>query len=249
MTITREHLENVARVAAEQFVKGLEAERDTARGAVRELERQVFTLQQQRDVLQTCLDRHQRDEADPPGYLQDAVVRAAGLGALHTGRDAAIKERDALRARLDAAAGQEPVAWTVTHWSGTGPRDFSFDGPPDVPTLRDSITNPVWDPLYAAPVSEQASLSRCLPDGIRYALPPLVLTGHQIKQALDFVNPDFGAGTDIDAHQMGSTVCIALRGPGKDTDGGPAPAGLYCWLEECPEEGSIMLAAAPGAAR
>lgn len=89
----------------------LEVERNTARGAVRELERQVFALQQQRDVLQTCLDRHQRDEADPPGYLQDAVIRAAGLGALHTERDAAIKERDQLRARLAEIEVQEPAEW------------------------------------------------------------------------------------------------------------------------------------------
>lgn len=87
----------------------LESERDTARGALRELERQVFALQQQRDVLQTCLGRHQRDAADPPGYLQDAVIRAAGLGALHEQRDAAIKERDELRARLAEIERQEPV--------------------------------------------------------------------------------------------------------------------------------------------
>ncbi len=84
----------------------LESERDTARGALRELERQVFALQQQRDVLQTCLDRHQRDAADPPGYLQDAVIRAAGLGALHEQRDAAIKERDELRTSLAEAMQQ-----------------------------------------------------------------------------------------------------------------------------------------------
>lgn len=92
-------------------VAKLEAERNTARGAVRELEQQVFTLQQQCNVLQTCIDSHQRDIKDPPGYLQDAVIRAAGLGALHEQRDAAVKERDALRAWKAEMEAQEPVAW------------------------------------------------------------------------------------------------------------------------------------------
>lgn len=54
----------------------------TARGAIKELEAQVFALTQQREVLQTCLAQHQRDAADPPSYLQAAVLKAAGLNAL-----------------------------------------------------------------------------------------------------------------------------------------------------------------------
>lgn len=153
----------------EQRIADLEAERNTARGAVRELERQVFALQQQRDVLQTCLDRHQRDEADPPGYLQDAVIRAAGLGALHTERDAAIKERDALRARLAEIEAQEPVMYVL--------RSAASRPQPSVVThqryLSVAISDRVdegldhLDPLYASPtVPAQAG-----PEGERQSVP------------------------------------------------------------------------------
>lgn len=125
-------------------------ERNTARGAVRELERQVFALQQQRDVLQTCLDRHQRDEVDPPGYLQDAVIRAAGLGALHTERDAAIKERDELRARLAGIEAQEPVALVET--SGDQGAGIGWS----------RAAQPVGAKLYARPVP-------AIPEGWRLA--------------------------------------------------------------------------------
>lgn len=108
-------------IAAQAVLDGrrLEAERNTARGAVRELEQQVFTLQQQCNVLQTCIDSHQRDIKDPPGYLQDAVIRAAGLGALHEQRDAAVKERDALRAWKAEIEAQEPAA-EVRTWHKSG---------------------------------------------------------------------------------------------------------------------------------
>ena len=57
-----------------------------------------MTTEQLPDGLQLAVNIIR--EADPPGYLQDAMIRAAGLGALHTERDAAIKERDALRVKV-----------------------------------------------------------------------------------------------------------------------------------------------------
>jgi hypothetical protein len=135
-----------------QRVADLEAERDTARGAVREFEAKVFNQEHALNVLRACVDRHQRDAADPPGYPQDAVIRAAGLGALHTERGAAIKERDELRARLEEIEGQEPVAWRRADWSGSESPTLQFDPPPDRPTVRDELTNPIWTPLYARPV-------------------------------------------------------------------------------------------------
>lgn len=125
---------------------------NTARGAVRELEQQVFALQQQRDVLQTCIDSHQRDIKDPPGYLQDAVIRAAGLGALHEQRDAAVKERDALRAKLDGIEAQEPVAKIHAdgYWTARRGEDPLSDGR-------------AFMRVYARPVATQAE-----PDGARF---------------------------------------------------------------------------------
>lgn len=156
----------------------LEAERNTARGAVRELERQVFALQQQRDVLQTCLDRHQRDAGDPPGYLQDAVIRAAGLGALHEERDAAIKERDALRDLIAAAIAdakregseqmrakmtrkmqaQKPVAWV--RYRGDG----GIEGPL-LDAQVEEVRRHCWTPLVAADWAD-----RSMPTGPRQAV-------------------------------------------------------------------------------
>lgn len=91
-------------------VQHLRQERNTARGAVKELEAKVFSQGQALDVLRTCVARHQRDEANPPGYLQDAVIRAAGIGALHTERDMYRKACDKLRTRLAEIESQAPVA-------------------------------------------------------------------------------------------------------------------------------------------
>jgi hypothetical protein len=92
-------------------IRHLRQERSTARGAVKELEAKVFSQEQALEVLRTCVARHQRDEADPPGYLQDAVIKAAGLGALHTERDMYRKACDKLRTQLAELERQEPVAW------------------------------------------------------------------------------------------------------------------------------------------
>ncbi|VTU32155.1 hypothetical protein H4CHR_02954 [Variovorax sp. PBS-H4] len=85
----------------------------------------------------------------------------------------------------------------------------------------------------AAPA--EAADQKCLPNGIRYMLPPLNLSGYQLREAMTFVAPD---GTD---EQMEQEVCIAERDAGIDMDGEPYPAGLCCWLAEYPEEGSIPL--------
>lgn len=67
-----------------------------ARGAIRELEQKVFSQEQAIAVLRASVARYQRDMEDPPAYLQDAVIRAAGLGAM-------AEEIAALKKKLTAA--------------------------------------------------------------------------------------------------------------------------------------------------
>lgn len=70
----------------------------------------------------------------------------------------------------------------------------------------------------------------------RHALPTpaLVINGYQLRDALSLIAPD---GTP---QQMETTVCIQ-PGPTRVTSQGVEPAGLFCWLEEYPEEGSVRL--------
>jgi hypothetical protein len=94
-------------------------------------------------VLLDELDRLQHDHhqvrADAQARVDAAVVRAL----------AAERERDTLRTRL---AELEPVAWKRADWSGSESPTLQFDPPPDRPTVRDELTNPIWTPLYARPV-------------------------------------------------------------------------------------------------
>jgi len=98
-------------------------------------------------------------------------------------------------------------------------------------------------PPVAAPVAQGVDapsvprnpMENCRPHGLKYDLPPMVLSGSQLLEALEFVAPD------RTADQLEQEVCIALRDEGRDADGAPAPRGTYCWLEEYPGEGSIML--------
>ena len=53
-----------------------------ARAAIRELEAKVFSQEQALAVLRTSVDSYHRDMSNPPGYLQDVVIKAAGLGAM-----------------------------------------------------------------------------------------------------------------------------------------------------------------------
>lgn len=76
---------------------------------------------------------------------------------------------------------------------------------------------------------------KCLPEGVRDRLPPLVLSGRQLLEALNLVAPER-------LHeQLESEVCIAFRPAGIDMDGDRHEAGLCCWLAEYPDEGSIPL--------
>jgi hypothetical protein len=75
-----------------------------------------------------------------------------------------------------------------------------------------------------------------MPEGFIHLTPPLELNAHQLRNALDFVNPDGAKDTD----QLETNLCIQWR---KEAvfEGENFPAGHYAWLEEYPEEGSILL--------
>ena len=95
----------------------------------------------------------------------------------------------------------------------------------------------VREPKTSGPrnVPTPPPMDACRPNGLIYELPPVVLNGYQLKEALEFLAPD-----DTD-EQLEEEVCIALRDKGQDIDGHEAPRGIYCWLDEYPEEGSILL--------
>lgn len=62
----------------------------------------------------------------------------------------------------------------------------------------------------------------------------IVINGHQLRDALSLIAPD---GTP---EQLAHTLCIQA-GPARRTSQGTEPAGLFCWLQEYPEEGSVRL--------
>lgn len=61
----------------------------------------------------------------------------------------------------------------------------------------------------------------------------ITLTAKQLREALEFANPD---GAE-DAEQAETEVTITRRAAFKTTDGDDMPAGLYVHLTEYPEEG------------
>ena len=65
-------------------------------------------------------------------------------------------------------------------------------------------------------------------------VPALTINGYQLRDALSAIAPD---GT---AAQMECSICIQ-PGASRRTSSGQEPAGLFCWLEEFPEEGSFRL--------
>ena len=70
---------------------------------------------------------------------------------------------------------------------------------------------------------------------------PLVLNGHQLRQALEFLD-----------NENETDLCFRLytedrHEPGKY--GEPMPKGMYCWFFEYPEEGQLLLKDEPTAAK
>jgi uncharacterized coiled-coil protein SlyX len=105
----------------------------TARGAVQELEQKVFSQEQAIAILRTCVASHQRDMADPPAYLQDAVIKAAGLGAM--AEQIAELKRQATHTPTQPAAGADVLdaqRWqlrceTLRALFPSAPSDYELD--------------------------------------------------------------------------------------------------------------------------
>ena len=101
----------------------------------------------------------------------------------------------------------------------------------------------------------EAEVARLRVDGARYGAMVeklcnepkkdfIVITGRQLKNALEFVAPDCPKDED----QLDTEVCIGFA-PERVIDGETLPAGLMVWLAEYPEEGAIPLDDSPDAAK
>lgn len=73
------------------------------------------------------------------------------------------------------------------------------------------------------------------PHGIAHLAPPLDINSNQIAQLWALVE---AGNEDVDDPTV---FRLQHKLPGKDTDGEPAPGGLYVWVAEYPEEGMIFL--------
>ena len=63
---------------------------------------------------------------------------------------------------------------------------------------------------------------------------PLVINGYQLRDALSLIAPQ---GT---ARQLATALCVQ-SGPARETAHGTELAGLFCWLHDFPDEGSVRL--------
>lgn len=106
---------------------------------------------------------------------------------------------------------------------------------------------PTWDPVHEQsaaltwPISTAKGAIDAL-DAWLAATPAagdesgqITLTAPQLRQALDFVNPDKG---DADQQEDRLTIAWAKE---STSEGETRPAGLYAWFTEYPEEGAIYL--------
>lgn len=135
--------ENAARVAAEQFVKGLEAERDLAGH---------------------CLTRdgweYVPDSIGGPCWKPPVNKAAADLRAAKAELAAKDAVSDELRARLAEIEAQEPVAWRIQ----IGELCFHVKNADALLQAVSGMTRhavPAPEPLFASPVPAQA-----VPDGL-----------------------------------------------------------------------------------
>lgn len=65
-------------------------------------------------------------------------------------------------------------------------------------------------------------------------LSAITINGHQLQDALGLIAPQ------RTPDQLAHTLCMQ-SGPARQTRHGVEPAGLFCWLADYPDEGSVRL--------
>lgn len=101
-------------------------------------------------------------------------------------------------------------------------------------SLSDFVSKPCPETEQAMRQAEGEFRADLLEAFAQREKPALTINGYQLRGALEFLAPD-GTG-----EQLEQEVCIQ-HGPERTHDEGTDPVGLYCWLSEYPDEGSIPL--------
>jgi len=79
---------------------------------------------------------------------------------------------------------------------------------------------------------------------------PILLNGNQLLAALEWCSPTVVGFINAQSQlindeeikeELDTQVYIHHKEAGLDSDGDEAPEGYYCWLEEYPEEGALLL--------
>lgn len=108
----------------------------------------------------------------------------------------------------------------------------------DLPDIiaADKLLKGLLEQPEGEPVKLPSWRGICHPEGTLHLTQNIFMNAHQLRNALDFVNPDGANDTD----QLESELTIQWR---KEAvfEGENYPAGLYANFTDYPEEGSILL--------
>ena len=96
--------------------------------------------------------------------------------------------------------------------------------------------------LMASTNKSKSALTQPAATGQAVGVARISLNGFQLRAALEFAAPD---GDD---EQLESEVTIQY-GPARTDDDGTEAAGMFCWISDYPEEGSIRLDDCPSPAQ
>lgn len=172
--------------------------------------------------------------ADRMGHVSDNLKAIAMR--VRENADALVAERDALQARVDALmlefCPEEMTEQQKANWA-------RHQRPVQSLRQHGGVRDSAKDSKVSGPAGVEAELR---------------LTGRQVMDALGFVAPDCFTIVNRDsevefaratfAEQMESEVTIGRLAAHRTDEGEERPAGVYAWMTEYPEEGSILLGSA-----